>query len=59
LEEIILFLDGDEAGEKAIGKYLFLFKQTYPDLTISKVDTPLGQNINSLLQSHTPGILTP
>jgi DNA primase len=56
LEEIILFLDGDEAGANAIDKYLFLFKQTYPDLTISKVDTPLGQDINSLLQSHTPGI---
>lgn len=50
LEEIILFLDGDEPGEQAVKKIadqLLSFKRK-----ITSVATPEGEDINSLAQSH-------
>ena len=49
LDEIILFLDGDEAGNQAVlqhGKYL---KDLFEEVEITKVETPKDQDINSLL----------
>lgn len=57
LEEIIFFFDGDEAGRKAIARYTELLQQLRPEVKISSVNTPEGEDINSLTQGHEPGIL--
>lgn len=57
LEEIILFMDGDTAGAKAVEKYTDQFTSRYPHLTITQVPTPTGEDINSLLLGHTGEIL--
>ena len=64
LKEIILWLDGDEAGRKATEKYANEFKTQprevgagYTTLTITVVETPQGEDINSLLEGHSPEIL--
>ena len=57
LEEVILFFDGDEAGIKAIEKYGELIKKIRPELIISKVDTPLKEDVNSLIIGHDAMIL--
>ena len=51
LEEIILFMDGDEPGKQAVKKLtdqLLSFKRK-----ITSVATPEGEDINSLAESHT------
>lgn len=58
LLEVILFFDGDEAGRKAVEKYTEQLKAIKPGITISKVNTPEGEDPNSLLQSHEKEILT-
>jgi DNA primase len=66
LEEIIFFLDGDEAGRKSIEKNaatlkaLLLPRQSsgQAPIKISSVNTPEGEDINSLLESHEPAIFT-
>lgn len=52
LEEIILFFDGDEAGRKAVEKWTPVLKELKPNIKISYVDTPEGEDVNSLSQSH-------
>jgi DNA primase len=55
LEEIIIFFDGDEAGregsKRIAEKLSTIFKGK-----LSMVDTPEGEDINSLTQSHEPEI---
>ncbi|MGH2643359.1 MAG: toprim domain-containing protein, partial [Chitinophagaceae bacterium] len=58
LKEVIFFLDGDEAGNKAIAKYAPMFKAEYPNLKITNVTVPQNEDINSLLQGHSSEILT-
>ena len=58
LEEIIFFMDGDEAGNKAIETYAPLVKAMKPSIKISKVETHENEDINSLVISHEPEILT-
>lgn len=58
LTEIILFFDGDEAGNEAVerhGKYL---KELLPDIQVSVVKTPEGEDINSLSLGHAPELFT-
>ncbi len=57
LEEIIFFFDGDEAGSKAVHKYSEEIKQLKPGVKITSVNTPEGEDVNSLAQGHDPGIL--
>jgi DNA primase len=57
LEEIVLFLDGDEAGEKAVVKWAEVLHNRYPKLTISQVATPEGEDVNGLVVSHEAAIL--
>jgi DNA primase len=57
LEEVIFFFDGDEAGSKAVHKYTELIQQLKPGVKISSVNTPEGEDVNSLAQSHDPGVL--
>ena len=58
LEEIIFFLDGDKAGKEAISKISEKLLQLKPELKITAVETPEGEDINSLIQGHAPEILT-
>lgn len=48
LEEIIFFFDGDDAGAFAVKKYAEQLHQLRPELTISTVNTPEEEDINSL-----------
>lgn len=57
LEEIIFFLNGDEAGTKAVAKYAPMFKAAYPNIKITNVAVPQNEDVNSLLQGHSPEIL--
>jgi len=58
LEEMILFFDGDEAGNKAVAKYTKLLQELRPGITVSYIETPKGEDPNSLLESHDPEIFT-
>jgi DNA primase len=58
LKEIVLFFDGDEAGRKATANYEKQFRTQHSTLKISLVETPKGEDINSLLDGHSSEILT-
>jgi DNA primase len=60
LEEIIFFFDGDKPGNEAVEKYQKELNQLRPGQTIklTKVETPEGEDVNSLAQSHEPEIFT-
>jgi len=58
LEEIIFFLNGDAAGTKAVQKYAPMLKGEYPSVKISNVQVPENEDVNSLLQGHSPEILS-
>jgi len=57
LQEIIFFLNGDAAGNKAVEKYAPMLKADYPSITISNVQVPENEDVNSLLQGHSGDIL--
>jgi DNA primase/DNA-binding MarR family transcriptional regulator len=57
LQEVILFFDGDEAGQAAREKYYKQLKELRPDVKQSYVDTPEREDANSLIISHEPEIL--
>ncbi len=48
LQEIIFFFDGDGAGRAAIEKYSQELKELLPNAQLSKVETPGGEDVNSL-----------
>ena len=48
LNEIILFFDGDQSGREAIKKHAETLQQLKPGIEISYVQTPDGEDINSL-----------
>jgi DNA primase catalytic core len=58
LEEIIFFFDGDTPGRDAIKKYQFELNELFPKVKLTAVETPEGEDVNSLLQGHDPGIFT-
>ena len=57
LETITLFMDGDAAGRKAAEKYSQVLKELKPGVTVNIADTPEGEDINSLLDGHSPKVL--
>ncbi|MFY7937533.1 MAG: CHC2 zinc finger domain-containing protein [Flavobacterium sp.] len=57
LEEIIFFFDGDNAGNEAINKYSEVIREIHPTVTLSAVEVPENEDINSLVQGHTEEIL--
>jgi DNA primase len=57
LEEVILFFDGDAAGKEALKKHSELLHQLKPGIRISYVETPDGEDVNSLAVAHESGIL--
>ena len=58
LEEVIFFLNGDKAGIKAVEKYAPMLKGMLSDTKITSVEVPEGEDINSLLQSHSAEVLS-
>ncbi|MDD4275323.1 MAG: CHC2 zinc finger domain-containing protein, partial [Desulfobacter postgatei] len=48
LHEIILFLDGDEAGRKSTEKHFEPLHNLLPETSISYVETPQDEDVNSL-----------
>jgi DNA primase len=56
LNEIVLFFDGDEAGREAISKQAETLKELKPLVKISYIETPEGEDVNSLSVSHEPEI---
>jgi DNA primase catalytic core len=58
LKEVILFFDGDDAGNEAIESIAGKLKQINKNLSITFVETPEGGDVNSLLQGHDPEIFT-
>ncbi|ELR68690.1 hypothetical protein C900_05930 [Fulvivirga imtechensis AK7] len=58
LEEIIFFLNGDEAGRKATEKYSKELQQLKPTAKITQIEVPKNEDVNSLAQSHEPEIFT-
>ena len=56
LQEIILWLDADDAGKKATEVYGKAFAEQFPKVQLSSVPTLEGEDINSLLDSHTADI---
>jgi DNA primase len=52
LEEIIFMMDADEAGEAATVKHYSTLKQLLPEMEISKVVLPAGEDVNSVLCTH-------
>jgi len=57
LEEIIFFLNGDQPGIKAVEKYTPMLKGMFEDIKITSVSVPENEDVNSLLQGHSPEIL--
>ena len=57
-KEIIFFFDGDKAGAEAINKYQAELSELIPGVTLSKVETPEGEDINSLSVAYEPEIFT-
>ncbi|MGB3465160.1 MAG: CHC2 zinc finger domain-containing protein [Cyclobacteriaceae bacterium] len=51
LEEIVLFLDGDEPGRKAAAKYKTELEKLQPKAKVRIIETPEGEDVNSLLDS--------
>lgn len=58
LKEIIFFLNGDQAGREWTQKHADTLHQLLPQITISTVNTPDQEDVNSLIQGHEPEILT-
>jgi DNA primase catalytic core len=56
LEEVILFFDGDNAGQTAVIKVSEKLQEIRPGVKVTSVDTPKDEDINSLLQGHDPEI---
>jgi DNA primase catalytic core len=57
LSEVVFWFDGDESGKKAAEKYQELLKSELPKVKLTKVETPKGEDVNSLLDGHDPEIL--
>ena len=52
LEEIIFFLNGDQPGREAIKQHGSTLQELMPEIIITYVETPEGEDVNSLNQSY-------
>lgn len=52
LKEILLLLNADDAGKAATSKHAQTLHQLLPETTISVVQLPDGEDVNSVLQGH-------
>lgn len=58
LEEMIFFFDGDKTGKEAVKKYQEKLSELLPEIKLSSVEIPEGEDVNSLLQGHDQEIFT-
>jgi DNA primase/thymidylate synthase len=58
LNEVVLFFDGDQSGREAVTRISEKVLSIKPDTLITVVDTPDGEDVNSLVQGHDPEILS-
>jgi len=58
MQEIILFMDGDQAGREATKKHSETLHTLKPGIRISFVETPDSHDVNSLYTSHEKEIFT-
>ncbi|MBV7531764.1 toprim domain-containing protein [Chitinophaga sp. sic0106] len=56
LKEIVFAFDADEAGNKAVEKYAALLKEQLPEIILTYLELPTGEDINSISLSHEPQI---
>lgn len=52
LAEIIFMLDGDDAGRAATTKHATMLHTLLPDVQLTVVPVPDGEDVNGLLQTH-------
>lgn len=57
LEEIVIFFDGDEAGREGTKRLAEKLHQIRPEIKLSYITAPEGEDVNSLTRSHESGIL--
>ena len=57
LIEVVLFFDGDKSGQGATEKICEKLQNINPDLLVTMVDTPKGEDVNSLILGHDQQIL--
>lgn len=58
LQEVILFFDGDQAGKEGVMKVAVKLHSLRKDIIISQVNTPEGEDVNSLAQAHEKEVFT-
>jgi DNA primase len=58
LQEIIFFFDGDKAGNEATEKYQKELSELIPSIKLSRVETPEGEDVNSLTVAYDNEIFT-
>jgi len=58
LQEVIFFFDGDQAGREAIKRHAETLQSLKKEIRITYVDTPDGQDVNSLYLSHDKEVFT-
>jgi len=58
LQEIIFFFDGDKAGNVAIEKSQKELSELMPEIKLSSIETPEGEDINSLSLAYETEIFT-
>ncbi len=58
LEEVILFFDGDKAGKEATEKLRTELYNLLPGIKLSVVETPEGEDVNSLSVAYEKDIFT-
>ncbi len=57
LKEAVFFLNGDEPGREAVKKHSHTLQGVLPQLALSQIPTPEGEDVNSLLQGHQAAVL--
>jgi len=57
LDEIIFWLNADDAGKQAVNKYAAMFKELLPQVKITNIELPDNEDINSIAQGHEANIL--
>ena len=58
LKEVIFFFDGDKAGREAVETHSKIIKEIKPNIKVSYIETPEGEDINSLIQGHESAVYT-
>jgi 5S rRNA maturation endonuclease (ribonuclease M5) len=58
LEEVVIFFDGDKSGTEAGKRIAAELKQINEELSVSIINTPENEDVNSIAMGHEPEIFT-